>query len=321
MNDELLREMCHHSASINVIRFTEDGTYCMTGSSDRTVKLYNPHKSDPVAAVSNVTSRKHTIEGALLIKSYEGAHGYGISDIAIAKDKTKFASAGDDRTCFVWDVTSGNVKRRITAHNHKINAVTFNKDATVLVSASYDQSVKCWDMRTNNRDPIQHMQDFKDSVTSLALTDSAILAGSIDGTVRIYDLRRGLAYCDQLHHPVTSIDVSDDQQSYLCACLDGTVRLQDISTGKSLQTYTGHLHTEYATEARYQSDMQHVICGSEDGSVWHWELLTGKAVCTTKPAHYKPISSIAYHPSNPVFVTASHDGTARVWKNHPQQQQ
>ena len=33
--------------SVNAVRFTHDGNYCMTASDDRTVKLWNPHKDDP----------------------------------------------------------------------------------------------------------------------------------------------------------------------------------------------------------------------------------------------------------------------------------
>ena len=63
------------------------------------------------------------LQRALFIKSYTGAHGYGVLDVAISSDKSKFCSAGVDKTCFLWDVASGKVIRRIQAHVHTINAV------------------------------------------------------------------------------------------------------------------------------------------------------------------------------------------------------
>ncbi|KAJ1392692.1 WD40-repeat-containing domain protein, partial [Ochromonadaceae sp. CCMP2298] len=179
--------MNRHVGAVNVVRFTADGSYCLTGADDRTVKLWNPHKLDPSQQAQGGTG-----------SSYEGAHGYRVLDVAPTKDKSRFASCGDDRTVFVWDVASGATIRRIQAHGDKTNAVRFNDDGTVLVTASYDRSVKCWDMRQGCRDPIQSMQDFKDSVTCLALTDGAILAGSVDGTVRTYDLRKGVTHTDNL---------------------------------------------------------------------------------------------------------------------------
>lgn len=49
-------------------------------------------------------------------------------------DNSKFASAGGDRSVFLWDVTAGVTTRRIPGHIGKINTVEFNEDATVLAS-------------------------------------------------------------------------------------------------------------------------------------------------------------------------------------------
>lgn len=63
------RELVGHVGGINTVRFTNDGNYCLSGSDDRTLRLWNPHKEDP--------SQPGT---ALLIKSYSGVHGYSILD-------------------------------------------------------------------------------------------------------------------------------------------------------------------------------------------------------------------------------------------------
>lgn len=300
----VVRSIDSHIGAVHAVRLTHDGTYCMTCSDDRTVKLHNPHKSDPSKGENS----------ALLIKTYEGAHGYAIIDLAISRDKTKFASCGEDRTCFVWDVASGQTIRRIQAHNHKINAVEYNDEATVLFTASYDQALKCWDMRTVNRDPIQEMRDFKDSVTCIARTDGAILAGSVDGCVRIYDMRKGQLQTDALKHPITSLRVSSDQQSYLAACLDNTVRLVDLTSGRILKEYTGHKHANFKSEAAFHNDCCHVLAGSEDGTVVTWNLVTGEVVHRTEAAHFKAVSSIQCHPTKDMFLTASYDGTVKVWE-------
>lgn len=298
------RAIDNHVGSVNVVRLTNDGNYCMTGSDDRTIKLFNPHKQDP--------SKEET--SALLIKTYEGAHGYSVLDVAIAKDKTKFASCGEDRTFYIWDVGSGQTIRRIQAHNHKINAVQLNNDTTVLITASYDQTVKCWDMRTSNRDPIQVMQDFKDSVTCLARTDNAIIAGSVDGNIRIYDLRKGQLQSDNLNHPITSIQISQDQNTYIASCLDNTIRMIDIQNGKILKEYKGHKHSQFKSEAVYQNDCMNILAGSEDGSIVRYNIVTSEVVNSIEKAHIKSISSIAYHPNKSIFLTASYDGTVKVWE-------
>lgn len=85
-----------HAGAINAVRFSSDGNYCMSCSDDKTVSLWNPFKADPTQGGA-----------AMLIKSYAGVHGYGVLDLCISADNSRFASAGGDRAAFLWDVTTG----------------------------------------------------------------------------------------------------------------------------------------------------------------------------------------------------------------------
>ena len=82
----------------------------------------NPHKLDPSKGEDE----------ALLIKKYDGVHGYQILDVAISDDNSKFASCGGDKVCFMWDISSGKVMRRFQGHTQRINAVQMNEEASLL---------------------------------------------------------------------------------------------------------------------------------------------------------------------------------------------
>ena len=220
--------LCGHSASINSVRFNADGNYCMTCSDDRTLRLWNPHKTIP-----GQTSE------ALLIKTYSGVHGYSVSDVAISRDNCKFASCGADRICFYWDVGTGRVIRRLQGHVHRINAVNMNTDSTVLLSASYDQTVRLWDLRSNSYDPIQILDDFKDSVTSVQTTSYEIICGCVDGKIRVFDLRAGRMHADDCVEPVTYCALTNDSKCVLSTCLGGVLRMTELSSGRLLQIYEG----------------------------------------------------------------------------------
>ncbi len=63
------------------------------------MRLYNPHRSVSEVQGAGTGAGADSSEGeAMLIKSYHGSHGYPILDIAIAKDTSKFASVGGDKT-------------------------------------------------------------------------------------------------------------------------------------------------------------------------------------------------------------------------------
>lgn len=150
------------------------------------------------------------------------------------------ASAGGDKTCFLWDVSSGRVIRRFQGHTQRVNSIKFNPDGTLLMSGSYDKTVQIWDLRSHTRDPLQILTDFRDSVSSLSLTRTEIIVSSVDGCVRVYDIRAGRMHADNVcPEGVVSITTSYDQRCMLSTCLDSSLCLSEISSGNCLQTYRG----------------------------------------------------------------------------------
>lgn len=322
-----LRELACRGAgagSVNVVRFTRDGNYCLSGGDDRVVRLWNPHKDDPAADSAGK---------ALLIKKYDGTHGYSILDVAVSHDNARFASCGVDKSVFLWDVTSGRVVRRIQHHAQKVNALEMNDDSTVLLTASYDQTVCIWDLRSNMRDPIQTLADFKDSVTSLARTECSILAGSVDGCLRTYDLRKGLLHTDSFPGEcITCVRTTHDKKCAVSMCMalsdanlgraavqpgaGAKVRLSDIATGRLVKSYAGHRHNTYKSECCVANDDRHVVAGSEDGSIHFWHIITTAqdAQKTILGAHSSGVSALSHHPTKPLLLSAGYDGKAKLWE-------
>jgi mitogen-activated protein kinase organizer 1 len=319
MPDQLLKILSGHEASINCIRFTKDGTYCMTASDDKTIKLWNPFRN--IEDETSLSSLQSTEQRAVCVQTYGGVHGYSILDVTVTNDKSKFASGGEDKTVFLWDVVESRVYLRLTgAHTSRINSLCYNVDGSVLYTASYDKTIKCWDLRAaNSRDPIQILSDFHDSVTCVRQTEYTIMGSCVDGTVRIYDMRQGLMNCDkgggEQNQPITYFNVSDDERFYLTTCVGGKLRLIDFGSGKILREYSGsHKHSSYKIESCIENNNTSILCGSEDGQMIHYNLLNGEVDDITSNAHSKGISSVAYHPTRDVFLSASHDGTGKLWQ-------
>jgi len=81
------------------------GTYCLTGSKDRSIKLWNPHRGTQ-------------------IKSFQG-HGYDVRGLAVTDDNARFVSCGGDKAVYLWDVATGSIVRRFKGHDAAANDVRF----------------------------------------------------------------------------------------------------------------------------------------------------------------------------------------------------
>ena len=73
-----------------------DGSYCLTCGSDKSIKLWNPHRQ-------------------ILLKSY-GGHGYEVLDAQASGDNSQICSCGMDKTVMVFDVSTGKALKKYRGH-------------------------------------------------------------------------------------------------------------------------------------------------------------------------------------------------------------
>jgi len=281
-----------HSNAVFSVVLNAQGEYLLSGSQDKTIKLYNA-------------------ETGGLIQTYVG-HGKEVSSVAVANDNTRFASCGGEKLVYYWDVTTSQILRKFEGHLHQVNSVDFNKEASILASASYDATVRLWDCRSSSFEPIQKLTDAKDSVTSIKITPFGILTGSVDGFVRDYDIRMGILREDEIGPPVTSVNISGDDNCILISTLDNTIRLLDRVTGHLLSSYSGHANEKYKLQSVFTYNDAYIVSGSEDGTIHFWELVQAKQVQVLK-AHTKAVTGLAYHPKQHFFVSSSLDGKIKLW--------
>ncbi|WVR09038.1 hypothetical protein IAU60_006098 [Kwoniella sp. DSM 27419] len=301
---KLVQTLDAHQAPVHVVKYNHGAKYLLTGSADRTIRLWNPLLGKEIKCY-----RGHAQEVLAL-------------DIGSAHDNAKFASSGGDKTVFVWDVPSGTIIRRLQGHFGKINAVAFNTDAQVLATAGFDAKVMLWDMRASSREPLQTLKDATSTITSLILPSSPqIITGSSDGYIRTHDLRFGLLTDDLIGEPITALKLSStapEESILVASAQDGksTLRIMDRKDGSCLQTFKGYTT---GTSGRGGIAWGHgegaVLAGDEEGNLRSWNVLDAKPIETkSQRVHKRLITSIEMHPRGKEMITSSLDGTIKVWK-------
>lgn len=275
------------------------GTYILTGSADRTIRLYNPQPttSAPKTPAEASLSSASPIPQGRLIQKYE-AHGYEVLSLAVSASNTAFVSGGGDRAVFLWDVATAATTRRFggsSAHGHtaRVNCVAFAGEADALVaSGGFDTTVRLWDARSGSAKPIQLLDEARDAITCLAVRGAEVVAGSVDGRVRSYDVRTGQCTTDVVsgRSGVTSVGITRDGRAMLVGSLDSKLRLMDRDDGSCLRAYAddGWRNEELRLQSMLGGKEKYVVVGDEmtgndteglspgDGRILAWDLLSGR---------------------------------------------
>ena len=116
-----------HTGDITSLAFSPDGTFLVSGSEDKTIKLWD-------------------IQTGGVVRTFCG-HTKAVCSASISADCTTIASGSCDKTVCLWSVQTGVCYCIINGHSSVVNSVSFSpKNPQLLISASDDETVQQWDI-------------------------------------------------------------------------------------------------------------------------------------------------------------------------------
>ncbi|KAF6212938.1 hypothetical protein GE061_010651 [Apolygus lucorum] len=292
MDYKLLNTIKCQQGAVRKVRFNIDGMYCITCGSDKTLKLWNPHRG-------------------LFLKNYSG-HGSDVMDACGSSDSSQILSGGSDRAVMVWDVSTGKVLRRFRVHMSTVTCVRFNEESTLGFSGSLDNAVLIWDLRAHNFQPVQNLKDAKDSITSLLVTDHEVVTSSLDCRIRRYDIRSGSLTTDFVGAPIISANMTQDGQCYVAGLDDSRICLFDKSTGELLNEYSGHHTGDYTIDVAVDKKDKVILAGSTDSAIYCWDLIGSSVVNKLQHEDGSVVHSLHTHPTG-AFLMSSTQSQVHLW--------
>ena len=203
--------------SVRSVAFSRDGKRIVSGSDDKTVRIWDASTGQPVGSpleghtifcdVGCILSRWET--NRVGVRRHDSANmgcvdrtasritsrrPYRFCDVGCILPRWETSRVGSwDKTVRIWDASTGQpVGSPLEGHTYYVMSVAFSPDGKRIVSGSYDETVRIWDASTGQ--PVgSPLEGHTDSVMSVAFSPDGkrIVSGSGDKTVRIWDASTG----------------------------------------------------------------------------------------------------------------------------------
>jgi WD40 repeat protein len=240
-----------HTAGVNCLVFSPEGTRLASGADDFTVRLWDPGPR-PVSTA---------LEG----------HEAVVSAVAFSKDGKTVASGSWDRTVRLWDAATRKERALLRGHKGPVQSLAFNSAGTVLATADQNRVVILWDPATGTV-----LATLEGAGGEVAFSPDGQTLASVRGDgLRLWDVRtmkeRGPARWQ--HMLVNSVAYSPDGKTLALGNEDdGTVMLWDVQKGE--QVGAVNAYEAGGGFLRFSPDGKTLAYSGVDRSVRLWDTAT-----------------------------------------------
>lgn len=203
-----------HSGAVYSTSFSPDNRYLLSGSEDKTVKLwsmdthtalvnYKGHnhpvwdvKFSPLGhyfatASHDQTARLWSCDHIYPLRIFAG-HTNDVDTVSFHPNGCYVFTGSNDKTCRMWDVSTGDSVRLFLGHTAPILSTQASPDGRWLATGSEDGVICLWDIGTGKR--IKQMRGHgKNAINSLAFSKegNVLISGGADHSVRVWDVKHG----------------------------------------------------------------------------------------------------------------------------------
>ena len=152
-----------HTAAVRSVAFSPDGRQVLTGSSDKTAKLWNldgqevrtfaghtaevwsvafsPDGRQVLTGSYDNTAKLWNLDGQE-VRTFAG-HTAAVLSVAFSPDGRQVLTGSSDKTAKLWNL-DGQEVRTFAGHTAEVLSVAFSPDGRQVLTGSYDKTAKLW---------------------------------------------------------------------------------------------------------------------------------------------------------------------------------
>ncbi|MBF0501713.1 MAG: protein kinase [Candidatus Riflebacteria bacterium] len=336
LGEEIMR-FTGHTQSVQSIAVSSNNRFVLSGGTEGAVIIWDTSTANRLQTLEGHLSQVRTaaladnrrvlITGGLdgrvhvwdfttgrIMMKLDG-HTASVNAVIVSRDGRIIVSAGGDRTIRIWDSATGAETRKITGHGDWVNAVALSPDGRLLYSGSNDGTLRLWDVSTGKER--LKFEGHQGRVNSVALAPDGcmIVSGGRDGTIRIWDTATGeeMRRMEGFISGITSVAISGDGKFIIAGGGDGVIHIRGFATGKDLKRFSGHQGSVTTVCVHFEGDRRIIVSGGMDKTIRIWDFTAGREIRKLE-GHADLVNAVLVTPDNTSIISASWDGTIRVWR-------
>lgn len=288
-----------HGNSVNSCEYFDNDEKILTGSSDRTVKLFS-------------------VEDGSCLRTYNTGHTDIITEARGSVDRSKFVTSSFDKSVQLFDSETGK-KLWSGKHEGMVLGCKFSGDGSMVASGSdLDNCLKIWDVSSG--EIIHNIPDLhKSSITSVlfAPDNDKVITTSMDRTTKFFDLKtkKTTIHLEGHINIVSSCHITKDERKFATASWDKNICIWDIATGQYRSKGPVKLsgsHEGSVSCCRFSSDGLMLVSGSYDQTVVIWDI-ENEIQKIKLQGHTGWIEDVCFSQDQRWLLSCARDCTVRLW--------
>ncbi|GAA5900352.1 hypothetical protein JCM5296_001406, partial [Sporobolomyces johnsonii] len=216
----------------------------------------------------------------------------------------------------IYHVDTGAVIKTFEVTEVPVRCVRFIARKNWFVCGSDDFHLRVFNYNTGEK--VTALEAHPDYIRCLAVhpTQPLVLTGSDDMTIKLWDWEKGWK-CIQIfeghtHYIMNLAFNPKDSNTFASACLDRTVKVWSLGSPTANFTLDAHEKGVNYVEYYHGGDKPYLVTTGDDRLIKIWDYHS-KSCIQTLEGHTSNVSFAIFHPSLPILVSGSEDGTVKIW--------